>query len=96
MKHFVHRSIPYLLRSQLVFQAILRETPTGHGDLETIPAVLGVIKDLGKEAEPGVVLAKRKVELWRCNANLIFRAGEHVVCLFLSLSVRKRGVNTNA
>lgn len=61
--------------------AILRDTPTGHEDLETIPIVLEVIKDLGRETKPGVASAKRKVELWGYNANLVFEAGERIVCL---------------
>ena len=82
MKIFINRPIPRLLRYQLLLEAILKETPAGHEDLETIPAVLDVIKGLAKDTEPGVVSAKQKVELWRYNADLIFKAGEHVVRLF--------------
>ena len=58
---------------------ILEGTPAGHDDLDTIPAVLDVIKRLGKKTEPGVVSAKQKVELWRYNTNLVFKVGENVV-----------------
>ena len=88
MKSFINRPIPRLLRYELLLQGILKETPAGHEDLDTIPAVLEIIKGLGKETEPGVVSAKQKVELWRYNANLVFKPGEYVVCLFLSLSIR--------
>ena len=81
MKNFINRPIPRLLRYELLLKGILEETAPGHEDLETIPAVLDVIKGLGKETEPGVVSAKQKVELWRYNANLVFKAGEHIVCL---------------
>ena len=84
MKNFINRPIPRLLRYELLLKGILEETAAGHEDLETIPAVLDVIKGLGKETEPGVVSAKQKVELWRYNANLVFKAGEHIVCLFAS------------
>ena len=46
---------------------------------------LGFIKGLGKGTEFGDVSAKQKVELWRHNANLVFKAGEHIArlsCLF--------------
>jgi hypothetical protein len=89
MKSFINRPIPRLLRYELLLQGILKETPAGHEDLETIPAVLDVIKGLGKETEPGVVSAKQKVELWRYNAGLVFKPGEYVVCPFLNLSIRR-------
>lgn len=73
----------------MLLQAMLRETPTAHEDLETIPTLLDLIKSLGKETEPGVAFTKQRVELWRYNANLVFKAGEYVVCLSLNLSVRK-------
>lgn len=80
MKNFINRPIPRLLRYELLLKNILEETPPGHDDLDTIPAVLDVIKGLGKETEPGVVSAKQKVELWRYNSGLVFKAGENIVC----------------
>lgn len=79
MKAFVNRPIPRLLRYELLLKAILDETPAGHEDHDAIPQILEVIKDLGKATEPGVTSAKQKVELWRYNANLVFRPGEPVV-----------------
>jgi len=84
MKNFINRPIPRLLRYELLLKNILEETPPGHDDLDTIPAVLDVIKGLGKETEPGVVSAKQKVELWRYNANLVFKVGENIVCFRLT------------
>jgi hypothetical protein len=54
-------------------------SPPDHEDRDTIPQVLDVIKSLGKDSEPGVVSAKQKVELWKYNANLVFKPGETVV-----------------
>jgi hypothetical protein len=68
-----------LLRYELLLRAVLDETPPEHEDHDTIPQILEVIKDLGKATEPGVSSAKQKVELWRYNANLVFKLGEHVV-----------------
>lgn len=79
MKNFINRPIPRLLRYELLLKGILEDTPVDHEDVETIPHVIDVIKALGKEAEPGVTSAKQKVELWRYNSNLVFKAGESVV-----------------
>ena len=83
MKNFINRPIPRLLRYELLLKNILEETGAGHDDLDTIPAVLDVIKGLGKETEPGVVSAKQKVELWRYNSGLVFKVGENIVCFRL-------------
>ena len=58
---------------------ILEETPPGHDDHDTIPTVLDMIKELGKETEPGVGIAKQKVELWKYNTHLVFKIGEDIV-----------------
>lgn len=78
LKAFINRPIPRLLRYELLLKSILEVTPPGHDDLEAIPNVLEVIKDLGKATEPGVQAAKQKVELWRYHADLVFKPGEFV------------------
>ncbi|EIN06223.1 Dbl domain-containing protein [Punctularia strigosozonata HHB-11173 SS5] len=78
MKSFINRPIPRLLRYELLMKGILDETPEDHVDRDAIPQLLEVIKALGKETEPGVASAKQKVELWRYNANLVFKTGEYV------------------
>ena len=60
-------------------------SPPGHADKDAIPQVLEVIKDLGKATEPGVTTAKQKVELWRYHANLVWKAGETVVCIIIQV-----------
>ena len=78
MKSLVNEPIPHPLRYELPLQNSYEETPPGHDDLYTIPAVLDVVKGLGKETEPGVVSAE-KAELWKYNANLVFEVGENIV-----------------
>ncbi|KZT25369.1 Dbl-like domain-containing protein [Neolentinus lepideus HHB14362 ss-1] len=78
IKNFINRPIPRLLRYELLLKNVLEETEPDHEDQEAIPQLLDVIKALGKETEPGVASAKQKVELWRYNANLVFKPGEHV------------------
>lgn len=87
MKSFINRPIPRLLRYELLLKGILDETPAGHEDIEAIPQVVEVIKALGKETEPGVQSAKQKVEVWRYNANLIFKQGESIVSGIANLSL---------
>lgn len=82
MKNFINRPIPRLLRYELLLKGIMDETKAPHEDLDTIPNVVDVIKALGKETEPGVFSAKQKVELWRYNSNLVFKAGESIVSSF--------------
>jgi hypothetical protein len=79
MKAFINRPIPRLLRYQLLMESVLKETTPDHEDRTAIPQLLEVIKALGKETEPGVASAEQKVELWRYNANLVFKQGEYVV-----------------
>ena len=95
MKNFINRPIPRLLRYELLLRGILDETPPGHDDKREIPEVLEVIKSLGKDTEPGVVSAKQKVDLWRYNSNITFKAGEFIVCaLLMSFVVSRADVLT--
>lgn len=79
MKDFVFRPIPRLLRYDLLLKAIKDTLPPGDEDIEAIPQVLDLIKDLGKATESGVTTAKEKVSLWNYHANLVFKSGEAVV-----------------
>ncbi|KAG6879934.1 hypothetical protein C0992_009290 [Termitomyces sp. T32_za158] len=78
MKNFINRPIPRLLRYELLLKSILEQTPPDSSDIEQIPETIDLIKSLGKETEPGVAAAKQKVEVWRYNSNLLFKAGETV------------------
>ncbi|KAG6841126.1 hypothetical protein C0991_001695 [Blastosporella zonata] len=78
MKNFINRPIPRLLRYELLLKGILEETPAENTDIDQIPETVDLIKSLGKETEPGVFAAKQKVELWRYNSNLVYKAGETV------------------
>ena len=75
MGDFIKRPILYLLRYELPLRGIPEETAAGQDDLETIAAVLDVIKGLGNELEPDVVSAKQKVELWGYNATRLSELG---------------------
>jgi hypothetical protein len=81
VKAFVNRPIPRLLRYELLLKEILGSTPSYHDDRDAIPEVIELISALARETQPGVESAKQKVELWRYNANLIFKTGEAVVSI---------------
>ena len=75
--------IPQLLRYELRLRTIMEESPEGHEDLKMIPRVIGVIKALCKDIEPGLTSAKQKVKLWHYNSNLVFKNGAVIVsCWF--------------
>jgi len=86
MKAFINRPIPRLLRYELLLKEILSQTPIHHDDRDAIPEVIELISSLARETGPGVESAKQKVELWRYNSNLVFKAGDIVVCIVLSTS----------
>jgi hypothetical protein len=79
MKNFVNRPIPRLARYELLLKGIREASPDSHEDQESIPQVIEVTKSLLRETQPGVASAEQKVELWRYNANLVFKPGEAVV-----------------
>ncbi|KAH9013220.1 hypothetical protein EDB84DRAFT_1444341 [Lactarius hengduanensis] len=76
MKNFVNRPIPRLARYELLLKGITEASHDGHEDHKSIPQVIEVINSLLKEMQPGVASAEQKVELWRYNANLVFKPGE--------------------
>ncbi|KDQ19102.1 hypothetical protein BOTBODRAFT_103593 [Botryobasidium botryosum FD-172 SS1] len=75
---FINRPIPRLLRYDLLLTAILDATPEGHEDKENIPQALEIIAGLARATDAGIASAKQKVELWKYNANLVWRPGEEV------------------
>ncbi|KAI0050993.1 Dbl-like domain-containing protein [Auriscalpium vulgare] len=78
MKSFVNRPIPRLARYELLLKGVMEASPEGHEDHESIPQVIDLIKSMLRETQPGVVAAELKAELWKYNANLVFKPGEQV------------------
>ena len=79
MKNYINRPIPRLARYELLLKGIKDASREGHEDHESIPQVIEVTKSLLRETQPGVASAEQKVELWRYNANIVFKPGEAVV-----------------
>jgi hypothetical protein len=69
---------PPLVLNDTIIDPPLQSTG-GHVDHESIPQVTKVTKSLLRETQPGVTSAEQMVELWRYNANLVFKPGEAVV-----------------
>jgi len=80
MKNFINKPIPGPLHHELLSKDTIGETFPWHDDFNAIP---DVIEGLGKENEPGVTSAKQK-DLWRYNANLVFKVGENIVCFWFT------------
>ncbi|KAH9008006.1 hypothetical protein EDB84DRAFT_1599293 [Lactarius hengduanensis] len=78
MKNFVNWPIPRLARYELLLKGIMEASHDGHEDHESIPQVIEVINSLLEETQPGIASVEQKVELWRYNANLVFKPGEAV------------------
>lgn len=79
MKSFVHRPVGKLPRYDLFLSTILKDTPSGHEDRESIPQTQEVLRALTKETDAGIKSANERVEIWRYNQNLVFKQGEAVV-----------------
>ena len=67
--HFINRPVPRLLRYNLLLPEILKalkesDVSDDHPDIEAIPQVIDLIKDLGRATETGVAINESKVELW--------------------------------
>lgn len=79
IKAFINRPIPRMLRYNLLLSSILAVTPEGHSDQQDIPLVSELIGALGRSMDHCTATAERKVELWRYQRNLRWKAGEEVV-----------------
>lgn len=65
MKNFINKPISHLLCYKILLKSMMEDTLPRHEDLDLIPKVIGIIKVLGKETEPGVLEAKQKVRQLR-------------------------------
>ena len=89
--HFINRPIPRLLRYNLLLADILKSLkesggPDDHPDIETIPQVIDLVKDLGRATQKGVAVNESKVELWTYQHSLDgSRFGVRVVSLLLMM-----------
>ncbi|KIY43799.1 hypothetical protein FISHEDRAFT_52705 [Fistulina hepatica ATCC 64428] len=73
---YLNRPITRLPRLTLVLETVLKCTPEGHEDLETIPTVISILSDCVRRSQPGISSSEDKANCWSISQSLIFRRGE--------------------
>lgn len=64
-----------------MIETILKRTDKefGHPDLETLPTILDIVKNLVKSTEVGIEAAEKKVKLWEMVETLVVPPDEIIV-----------------
>lgn len=78
IRSFINRPIPRLLKYELILKNMLQDTPQDHPDQFDLSQVCDILRDLGIASQHGAVASKRKVDLWRYSADLVFNSGDYV------------------
>ncbi|KAJ7593119.1 hypothetical protein C8J56DRAFT_930435 [Mycena floridula] len=75
---FLSRPVTRLPRLNLLLEQILKLTDKEHEhpDLETLPIILGILKDCIKSTQPGIEAAESKVKFWALCESLVYQKGE--------------------
>lgn len=75
---FLSRPCTRLPRLNLLLEQSLKLTEKGHEhpDLETLPIIIGVLKDCIRSTQPGIEAAESKVKFWALCESLVFQKGE--------------------
>lgn len=78
---FLSRPVTRLPRLNLLLEQILKLTDVEyeHPDLETLPIILGILKDCIKGTQPGIEAAESKVKFWALCETLVYQKGEIIV-----------------
>ena len=88
---FLSRPVTKLPRLNLLLEQILKltEVEYEHPDLETLPIILGILRDCIKSTQPGIEAAESKVKFWGICESLVFQKGEIIVryCTFSSMKI---------
>jgi len=63
-----------------------------HPDLETLPIILGVLKDCIKSTQPGIEAAENKVKFWAFGESLVYQKGEIIVRVCLQSWLYRSGL----
>lgn len=84
---FLSRPCTRLPRLNLLLEQSLKLTEKGHEhpDLETLPIIIGVLKDCIRSTQPGIEAAESKVKFWALCESLVFQKGEIMVRASLSI-----------
>ncbi|KAL1739958.1 hypothetical protein HDZ31DRAFT_48462 [Schizophyllum fasciatum] len=75
---FLSRPVTRLPRLNLLIEQLhkLTEHTYDHPDLDTLPTISGILKDLIKSTQPGIEAAESKVKFWALCESLVYRKGE--------------------
>ncbi|KXN84722.1 Rho1 guanine nucleotide exchange factor 3 [Leucoagaricus sp. SymC.cos] len=75
---FLSRPVTRLPRLNLLLEETLKSTEKDfeHPDLETLPLILGILRDCIKSTQPGIEAAESKVQFWQLCESLIYKKGE--------------------
>lgn len=78
---FLSRPVTRLPRLNLLLEQTLKLTDIGHDhpDGDTLPIILGILKDLIKSTQPGIESAEGKVKFWALCESLVFQQSEIIV-----------------
>jgi hypothetical protein len=83
---FLSRPVTRLPRLNLLLEQTLKLTDIEHDhpDIDTLPIILGILKDLIKSTQPGIEAAEGKVKFWALCESLVFQRGEIIVWVYLN------------
>ncbi|KAF5359183.1 hypothetical protein D9756_003436 [Leucocoprinus leucothites] len=75
---FLSRPVTRLPRLTLLLEETLKTTEKDyeHPDLETLPLLLGILRDCIKSTQPGIEAAESKVKFWTLCESLVYQKGE--------------------
>lgn len=84
---FLSRPVTRLPRLNLLLEQIHKLTyqDNDHPDLDALPIITGILSDFIKSTQPGIEAAENKVKFWALCESLVFRRGEIIVCVSLSI-----------
>ena len=81
---FLSRPVTRLPRLNLLLEQTLKLTDVeyDHPDGDTLPIILGILKDLIKSTQPGIEAAEGKVKFFDLYGSLVFQRGEILVWIY--------------
>ncbi|OJT11476.1 Rho1 guanine nucleotide exchange factor 1 [Trametes pubescens] len=73
---FLSRPVTRLPRLLLLLENAKKYTEPDHPDMETIPLLIGILKDFIRSTQPGIAASEDKVKYWNLCESLIYQKGE--------------------
>lgn len=76
---FLSRPVTRLPRLLLLLENAKKYTEPDHPDMETIPLLIGILRDFIRSTQPGIAASEDKVKYWNLCESLIYQKGEIIV-----------------